>query len=69
MHEALLDRLHHRALAAERVARVHERDARVGQVHLALRAAADLEERARDAALLPGLDVLEQELQGRAYQK
>jgi hypothetical protein len=38
-------------------------------VHLALRAAADLEERARDAALLPGLDVLEEELQGRAYQK
>jgi hypothetical protein len=69
VHEALLDRLDRGALRAERDARVHERDARVGQVHLALRAAPDLEERAGDAPLLPGLRVLEEELQRPAYQK
>jgi hypothetical protein len=48
---------------------VHERDARVGQVQLALRAAPDLEVRAGEAPLLPGVRVLEEQLQGAAYQK
>jgi hypothetical protein len=38
-------------------------------VHLALRAAPDLEQRAGNAALLPGVGVLEEELQPPAYQK
>jgi hypothetical protein len=38
-------------------------------VHFALRAAPDLKQRARDAALLPGVGVLEEKLQPPAYQK